>query len=340
MTAQSDFRADTASTRPAETWELHRTITPKTIGILLIIAMAGAFSAKNVELDKAVSESWGAVLMIIGVQDESKVINGAANFLKKSFPLQISTIQETNRIENFDPNDLPLFSYVEMRTEREYSVIESKFTEVTGEFLVKPTGYLIKVLIKMWETIEMAIWGTVFSVLLAIPLSICGTTSYTPHRILYSVSRSICSFNRAMPELILALFFVLMYGFGPVAGIMALALHTSGFLGKFFADEIENADPGPQRALRGTGANRLKVLRFAVFPQVLPQYYAYVQYILERNIRTATILGIVGAGGIGTELKGRWDLFDYDHVATILLVIFLTVVLLEAATQRLRAKAI
>lgn len=324
---------------PSESWELHRTVTPKTVGILLVIALLAAFSAKNVELDKAASETWGAVLSVFGI-GESKVINGAANFLAKSVPIQISTIQETNRIENFDPDNIPWFSYVEVRTEREYSVIEEKYTEIEAEFLVKPIGYLIKVLVKMWETIEMAIWGTVFSVLLAIPLAYFAAQNYTPNRFFYQAARGMCSFTRAMPELILALFFVLMYGFGPIAGIFALALHTSGFLGKFFADEIENADPGPQRALRGTGANKLKVLRYAVIPQVAPQYYAYIQYILERNIRTATVLGIVGAGGIGTELKGRWDLFDYDHVATILLVIFLTVVALELLTQRLRMRAI
>ncbi len=324
---------------PSESWELHRTITSRTIGILLIIVILAGFSAKNVELDKAVSETWGAVASVFGF-GESKVINGASNFLGKSFPLQMSTIQETNRIEEFDADNLPLFSYVEVRTEREYSVIEENYTEIEAEFLVKPIGYLVKVLIKMWETIEMAIWGTVFSVLLAVPLAYCSAQNYTPHHAVYQVARAVCSFNRAMPELILALFFVLMYGFGPIAGIMALALHTSGFLGKFFADEIENADPGPQRALRGTGANKIKVLRYAVIPQVLPQYYAYIQYILERNIRTATVLGIVGAGGIGTELKGRWDLFDYDHVATILLVIFLTVVALELLTQKLRMRAI
>ncbi|MEM8646341.1 MAG: phosphonate ABC transporter, permease protein PhnE, partial [Pseudomonadota bacterium] len=217
--------------RPSETWELHRTITPKTIGILLVLAVLAAFSAKNVELNKAASETWQAVTSVFGY-GESKVINGAGNFLGKAFPLQLSTIQETNRIENFDPNNLPWFSYVEVRVEREYSVIQEKFTETEAEFLVKPMGYLVKVLIKMWETIEMAIWGTIFSVLLAIPLALFGARNYTPHPMIYEASRAICSFNRAMPELILALFFVLMYGFGPIAGIFALALHTSGFLGK------------------------------------------------------------------------------------------------------------
>ena len=325
--------------RPSETWALHRTITPLTVGILFVVAVLAAFSAKNVELDRAASETSRAITGLFGF-NESKVLNGGGNFIDKAFPLQISTTQETNRIENFNRDALPLFSYVETRVEREYSAIEEKYTETQSEFLVKPAGYLVKVLIKMWETIEIAIWGTVFSILLSMPLAFFGAKNYSPHRAGYQIARAICSFNRAMPELILALFFVLMYGFGPVAGIIALALHTSGFLGKFFADEIENADPGPQVALRGTGANLIKVLRYAVIPQVLPQYYAYIQYILERNIRTATVLGVVGAGGIGTELKGRWDLFDYDHVATILLVIFITVVLLEVITQRIRTRLI
>jgi phosphonate transport system permease protein len=120
--------------------------------------------------------------------------------------------------------------------------------------------------------------------------------------------------------------------------VLALGLHTGGVLGKFFADDVENADRGPQDALRSTGANRLKVLRYAVYPQVLPSYLAYIQYILERNIRTATIIGIVGAGGIGQELKGRFEMFNFSHVSTIVLVILVTVMALEYLTGRLRGR--
>ena len=164
--------------------------------------------------------------------------------------------------------------------------------------------------------------------------------NYSPHPIVYNISRSWLSFHRAMPELIVALFLVLIYGFGPIAGVLALAIHTSGVLGKFCADEIENAPKGPQMALSSAGANSLKVLRYAVLPHILPACIAYVQYIFERNIRTATVLGIVGAGGIGMELKGRWDIFDYGHVATILAIIFITVVVLEFFSQKLRNKAL
>ena len=190
----------------------------------------------------------------------------------------------------------------------------------------------------MLETIEMAIWGTILSILLSMPLAYFGAKNLGHWRFLYVAARGISGFNRAIPDMIYALLFVLMYGFGPVAGIMALGVHTSGFLGKFFADEVENADPDTQEALKCIGANRMKVLLFAVFPQAMPQMFSYAQYILERNFRMATVLGMVGAGGIGMELKGRWDMFNYGHVSTILLGIFLTVIGLEYLTQRVRMK--
>jgi phosphonate transport system permease protein len=137
-----------------------------------------------------------------------------------------------------------------------------------------------------------------------------------------------------------ALFLVLMYGFGPIAGVLALGFHCSGFFGKFFADDIENAEKGPQEALQAAGAGKIKTLYYAVMPQVMPQYIAYIQYILERNVRMATVIGIVGAGGIGIELKGRFDMFNFGHVTTILFVIFLTVLLLERISQAIRKRII
>jgi phosphonate transport system permease protein len=186
----------------------------------------------------------------------------------------------------------------------------------------------------------MAMWGTILALLLSLPLAYFGADGYSWNKATYASARAVCSLCRALPELIIAIFLVLMFGFGTIPGIIALGFHCCGFLGKFFADDIENAERGPQDALRSTGANRLKVLWFAVLPQATPQFVAYVQYILERNVRTATVLGIVGAGGIGSELKGRIDLFDIGHVSTILLVIFLTVFGLEQITQRFRAKLI
>jgi phosphonate transport system permease protein len=140
--------------------------------------------------------------------------------------------------------------------------------------------------------------------------------------------------------MISALFLVLAYGFGPVPGILALGFHAAGFFGKFYAEDIENSDKGPQEALFAIGASKLKVLWFGVLPQVLPQYIAYTLYILDRNVRMATVIGIVGAGGIGQELKGRYEMFNYGHVSTILLVLFITVFLLDRLSARLRARLI
>jgi phosphonate transport system permease protein len=327
------------SSRSWEHWELHRAITPKKILITFIAVILLSFSAHNTEMDKAFVETAKAGLSLIGI-GESQVLDGAVRFGGKAFPLQISQQTDVNRLENFDPDNLPWLAYVEVLENREYDALTDTWTVEETAFLIEPIGYLSRVLVKMWETIEMGFWGTLISVMISLPLGILSSRNYTPHKVVYTLARGVLSFHRAMPELIVALFLVLMYGFGPIAGVLALAIHTSGVLGKFFADEIENAPPGPQTALAASGANSMKVLRYAVLPHVLPAWIAYVQYIFERNIRTATVLGIVGAGGIGMELKGRWDLFDYGHVSTILLVIFITVIILEVLSQKLRNKTL
>ena len=325
--------------KPWQEWQLHRAITPKNLLVLLVLLFLFLLSAHNTEIDKAVVETSKAVLSSVGI-GESDVLDGAMRFASKAFPVQISQRTSINRLTDFDREDLPWLAYLEVGEDKEFDALSNTWTVEQSEFLVEPIGYLKKVLLKMLETIEMGFWGTVISIVISLPLGILASRNYAPHRLVYSFARGWLSFHRAMPELIIALLLVLMYGFGPIAGVLALAIHTSGVLGKFFADEIENAPPGPQLALGSSGAGSLKVLRYAVFPHVFPAWIAYVQYIFERNIRTATVLGIVGAGGIGMELKGRWDLFDYDHVATILLVIFITVVVLEFFSQRLRQRAL
>lgn len=320
-------------------WELHRTVTPKTLLFAFIAVILLSWSAHNTEMDKAFVETSKAALSMVGI-GESPVLDGAIRFGRQAFPMQLSQRTAVNRLEHFDRDNLPWLSYLEVAEDKQYDALTETWTVEQTEFLVEPIGYLVKVLVKMWETIEMGFWGTFISVMISLPLGILSSRNYTPNKLVYVAARGWLSFHRAMPELIVALFLVLMYGFGPIAGVLALAIHTSGVLGKFFADEIENAPPGSQLALKASGANSMKVLRFAVIPHVLPAWIAYVQYIFERNIRTATVLGIVGAGGIGMELKGRWDLFDYGHATTILLVIFLTVVVLELGSQKLRNKTL
>ncbi len=277
----------------------------------------------------------------VGLTDHADVAIGWHNLMSSAFPIALAERREVTRIENFDRDKLPAFSHLEVQPEKEYDLATGKWV-VTGEkeYLVEPFGYLTHVVWKMIETLEMALWGTLLALFLSVPLAWFSTRGYSWNRATYFLARGLCSFTRALPELIVAIFCVLLFGFGTVPGVLALGFHCAGFFGKFFADDIENADRGPQDALRSTGAGKIKVFRFAVLPQVTPQFVAYVQYIMERNVRTATVLGIVGAGGIGLELKGRLDLSDYSHVATTLLVIFVTVFLLEQLTQSVRGRLI
>jgi phosphonate transport system permease protein len=208
----------------------------------------------------------------------------------------------------------------------------------TREVLVEPVGYLMHVLRKMLETLELGLWGTVIAIVFSVPLAFFSARNYSPNRATYVVARGFVSLFRSVPELISALFLVLAFGFGPIAGVLALGIHAAGFLGKFYAEDIENADDKPQEAMRAIGANKVKTLWTAVIPQVIPQYIAYTLYILDRNVRMATVIGIVGAGGIGQELKGRYDIYNYGHVGTILVIIFLTVFALDQISARVRAR--
>ncbi|MCC5022393.1 MAG: phosphonate ABC transporter, permease protein PhnE [Candidatus Synoicihabitans palmerolidicus] len=222
----------------------------------------------------------------------------------------------------------------------DYDTLPKTITVQREETLVQPAGYLWFVLKKMAETFKLGCWGTLLAVVLSAPLALLCARNYAPHPIIYGLARAWVSFVRSIPELVSALIFVLAYGFGPIAGMLALGLHCTGFLAKFYAEDIENAERGPQDALFALDTDRLRVLRVAVLPQVLPQYVAYTLYILDRNLRMATVVGIVGAGGIGQELKGRWDLFHYSHVATILLVLFASVLLLDQLSARFRFRLI
>jgi phosphonate transport system permease protein len=281
---------------------------------------------------------------LIGTTDQSQVINGGQKIVGTMFPPAFSETTEVSRIENFDPNNLPLFSKIktleQLETSLDPTTLELRQSTRVVEVVYNPVGYLLHVAKKMLETIEMAIWATLMATIISIPLAYFSAANYTENKIFYTSARAVVSFLRAVPELISAMFLVLMFGFGPIAGVLALAFHAAGFLGKFYAEDIENSEKGPQEALKAVGVSKLKCLRYAVLPNVLPQYIAYNMYILDRNIRMATVVGIVGAGGIGQELKGRYDMFDYGHVMTILLLIFLTVYALDQVSSKIRAKLI
>jgi len=310
--------------------------------VALIGSLALCYSFSRMGLTDAAGESAKAFQSLLGFSQSSQLVDAAARFVDQGWPPVISRERETNRIENFDADNLPWFSHLETRETPSVSVefengsvIEREVME-QHEVLVEPAGYLFRVLWLMLETIEIAFWGTVLALLLGFPLSMFASRRISPASPIVLLARGLCSLSRAIPELISALFFVLLFGFGPAAGVLALGLHSAGFLGKFFADDIDNTDDGPAQALACSGVGKVGVFLHALLPQVLPQYLAYLQYILERNVRAATVLGIVGAGGIGVELMGKWHNFQFGHATTVLLAIFLTVILLEGITQTLR----
>jgi len=182
------------------------------------------------------------------------------------FPAQISEATETSRIEHFDRSHLPWLAHLDVQQVAvktlDPETLGLKTTFKRREVLIKPLGYVIHVSAKRLETLEIALWGTLLAVIIGAPLAILSARNLAPNSLVAIASRALVSLYRAVPELISALLFVLAYGFGPIADVFALALHAAGFLGKFYAEDIENSDPRPQEALTAIGAGRLKVLRY------------------------------------------------------------------------------
>lgn len=325
-------------------WHLPRPFGWRTILLLSITLLVLGVTGDRVEMDRALVQTGEGLAAVVGLEDDSQVARGLGSIGRQLWPPVLETRTEVGRLQDFEADRLPLLARLEVEAVREDYIdpetLRMQSRTAVREVLVEPFGYLSKVLVKLIETVEIALWGTVLAVLIGFPLAILGAANLTPHAVVRTASRAAVSFLRAVPELISALFLVLAYGFGPVAGVLALALHSAGFLGKFYAEDIENADKAPQEAISATGANRLKVLRYAILPQVMPQYVAYTLYILDRNVRMATVIGLVGAGGIGQELKGRYDLYDYGHVATVLLAIFVLVFALDQLSSRIRRQLI
>lgn len=186
------------------------------------------------------------------------------------------------------------------------------------------------------ETIQIAVWGTVLGVLGAVPVSFLAARNLKVNRYLYGFTRQSLNVIRSINELILALVFVAAVGLGPFPGVLALAVHGVGMLGKFFAESIEEIDQGPLDALRATGARPLQVIVFGVLPQVITAWIAVILYRFEVNLRSATVLGMVGAGGLGFELVSSLKLFKYQETATCIVVITVMVVVADLISNRLR----
>jgi phosphonate transport system permease protein len=187
------------------------------------------------------------------------------------------------------------------------------------------------------ETVQIALWGTLLAFILAVPVCFLAARNISPNLVVFHFMRQVLNIARGINEIILALIFVAAVGLGPFPGVLALGLHGAGMLGKFFAESIEDIDQGPIEALRSTGAGPIQIIIFGVLPQVVTSWIAVLLYRFETNLRQATVLGMVGAGGIGFELVGSMKLFQYQDTATCILVIVAMVMAADYISSKLRA---
>jgi phosphonate transport system permease protein len=188
------------------------------------------------------------------------------------------------------------------------------------------------------DTLAMSIAGTALAVVISLPLALLSASNTSPHPAIYHSFRTLLSGLRSVPELIMGIIFVAAVGFGALPGVLALALHSTGMVGKFYAEAIEHVDPRPIEAARAAGASSLQVITHAVLPQVLPQLADITIYRWEYHFRASTVLGIVGAGGIGFELIAALRIIKYDQVSAILLTILMCVIVVDGIGAWLRRR--
>lgn len=190
----------------------------------------------------------------------------------------------------------------------------------------------------MIDTLTMSIAGTFLAIFFSLPLAFIAAKNSSPNGFAYQAARMLLNALRSIPELILGIIFVAAVGFGMLPGVLALGLHSIGMVGKFFAEAVEHSHNGPIEAVQAVGGSRTQVITHGILPQVFPKFLDVAMYRWEYNFRASTVMGMVGAGGIGTELVGSLRLIDYPQVAAILLVILAAVTAVDALSNYARSK--
>lgn len=210
-----------------------------------------------------------------------------------------------------------------------------------GEFLARlfppdfsKLGLIIELLI---ETVQMAIVATVLGAVLSLFVALAAASNIAP-KWLYYPARWVMNVIRAVPDLVFALMFVSAVGLGPFAGILAMTLGSMGSIGKIYAEAMESVDQGPLVAMRSVGASQRQVIQYGVLPQAAPLLVSYTLLLFEGNVRGATILGLVGAGGIGLELTTAMRMYDYGHLSAIIICIIIVVTLIDQGSALIRRR--
>lgn len=188
---------------------------------------------------------------------------------------------------------------------------------------------------EMVVTLQIALWGTALAVITAVPLALLASSNIVPWWVYQPVRRLMDSF-RAINEMVFAMLFVVAVGLGPFAGVLALWIHTSGILAKLFSEAVEAIDPQPVEGIRSTGASAMHEIVYGVIPQVMPLWISFTLYRFESNVRSASVVGMVGAGGIGVVL---WEIirgFQYAETCAVMLIIIVTVSVIDLVSARIR----
>jgi len=213
----------------------------------------------------------------------------------------------------------------------------SNMRTFAGSFLKPDFRLLSDYVAAMWLTIQIALWGTFIAVALAIPLGLLASRNVTPPWVQQPVRR-LLDLLRAVPDLVVGTMFIVAVGLGPFAGVMALAINTAGVLGKLFSEAVEAIDPQPVEGVRAVGAAPIHEVVWGILPQVGPLWTSYALYRFESNARSATVLGLIGAGGVGQLLFDSLNAFKYAETAAIIVVIVLAVSLIDLLSQALRTR--
>ncbi len=190
---------------------------------------------------------------------------------------------------------------------------------------------------KMWETVQIALWGTFIAVILAVPMGLAAARNIAPVWVVQPV-RWLMNLLRSIPDLVIGLLFVVVVGLGPLAGVLAISLNTAGVLAKLFSEAVESIDKGPVEGVRATGATKFHEIVWGVIPQVAPLWTSFALYRFESNSRSATVLGLIGAGGIGQVLFDRMNAFEYRDVSAVVIIVVIAVTLIDLLSQAMRKR--
>ncbi|MEO0202367.1 MAG: phosphonate ABC transporter, permease protein PhnE [candidate division WOR-3 bacterium] len=207
--------------------------------------------------------------------------------------------------------------------------------------LLRPDiSYFPTIIKKLLETVQISILGTTIAVILAFPFSFLASYITSPNKFTYFISKTFMNFIRTIPDIVLASFFVAVFGIGALPGVLAISLFSFGIITKLLSEDIDAVDMNQLEGVESTGANRIQIIYFGIVPQILPNFISYALYTFEVNVRVSVVLGLVGAGGIGQILIENIRLMNYEKVSMIVFITFLAVLVIDYISEKVREKLI